>query len=221
MQFLFVVLMSVLVGASALPHLLQAPSRPSFSLRKSSSSNLVAIPKFFEKVAFLEKKLLELEAQQLRKLKELQDKQNGAQEEVEEEADLSEDTVGVASIPEEGDRNIASYVGPKGVLHVENIDLRACICSGEHMMKCQLWVEGYCSEVDDFIQVVVKTPSDPDDLAKSFRCKELNTFSGIIPIAGQQSIRVRVSYRNQNYRKDLSLLNHCGPFGDPVPTEDE
>ncbi len=226
MQFLFVVLMSVLVGASALPHLLQAPNRPSFSLRKNTNFSLVAIPKFLEKMAELEKKLSSLEEQQKRKLKDLALKESGAPSSEEQLGlDLQEDQLKklereISSEEAEESRAFASYVGPPGSMMIENAELKNCICESDKLMSCRLWVEGYCSAVDDYVAVTAKT-EESYEFSKNFRCKEENRFSGFMALSGTQTARITIAFRNQLYKKDLSLNNHCGPLGLPSPTEDE
>lgn len=226
MQFLFVVLMSVLVGASALPHLLQAPNRPSFSLRKNTNFSLVAIPKLLQKMVDLEKKLSDLEEQQKRKVKELTLKESGvpSSEEdldlVPQDEELKNLEREISSEEAEESRDFASYVGPSGTMKVDSADLKSCVCESVSLMSCRLWVEGYCSAIDDYVEVTAKT-EDSREFSKNFRCKDENRFSGFMPLSGAQSARVTISFRNQLYKKDFSLMNHCGPLGLPSPTEDE
>ena len=64
MEFLFVVLMSVLVGASALPHVLENPNDPSFSLRKKFLLTVGSLPKVLNEAASLQSKLAAIEGEQ-------------------------------------------------------------------------------------------------------------------------------------------------------------
>jgi len=177
-------------------------------------------------MAELEKKLLTLEEQQKRKLKELAQKESGAPTSEEDLGiELQDDELKklereLSSEEAEESRAFASYVGPTGSMSIEAVELKNCVCKSGSLMACRLWVEGYCSAVDDFVAVSAKTEED-NEFSKNFRCKEENRFSGFMPLSGTLSARISIAFRNQLYKKDLSLNNHCGPLGLPSPTEDE
>lgn len=224
MQFLFVVLMSALVGASALPHLLQAPNRPSFSLRKNTSFSLVAIPKFIEKVVNLERKLASIEKEQIRRKREQElaaKKEASLEEKLEDLTDplLSQGEYLLDENSESPDGNFESYSGLKGTLTLGSVDLRSCVCRGEQLMDCLLWVEGYCSHENEFIDLVVQTAEG--ELSKKFRCKELNQFSGALSVSGSGPAHLKLKYLDQKLDQNFTLTNHCGPFGEVSPSDDE
>jgi len=224
MQFLFVVLMSVLVGASALPHILQAPNRPSFSLRKNTDFSLVAIPKFLQKVVQIDRKLASIEEEQARKKQDLAQSQEVKNEEM-----TSEGASAEQEVAENPNQNPSGTEGqaPKNVVDakhgnilLDNVDLQSCICGDNRQMKCQVWIEGYCSNEDEFIDVVVKTEEN-DESNKHFRCKELNRFSGTVPVQGGGIGKVSISFMDQKLEQTINLINYCGQLGTDKPAEDE
>jgi hypothetical protein len=224
MQFLFVVLMSVLVGASALPHVLQAPNRPSFSLRKNTSFSLVAIPKFFQKVANIDEKIAAIEAEQIRKKQAAQAPSEVAANEAatndsDEPAAREPAAVPtVLSIVPEG-TVVPPPVKKTGLIDVKEVDLQACICNEAHIMTCDIWIKGKCSEIDQFIDVDAKT--DDRDFKKSFRCKEDHFFSGTVPVHGGGAGNITFNYMDKEVAKTLNMINHCGKIGYDFPQSDE
>ena len=225
MQFLFLILMSVLMGASALPHMLQAPNRPSFSLRKNTSFSLVAIPKFFEKMTMLEKKLVALEEQQKKKVLELaaQASSEAASEKEAElvaEVEANEKKEKEFQQNSEQERQIAEYKGPKGRMQIDELELKNCVCQSEGNQSCKVWAEGYCSQIDEYVDLSATIEGVEAD-SKKLRCKEGNRFSGYINVFGKTTARVSLRFRDQFYQRDIVLTNNCG-FGSTIaPPDDE
>ncbi len=234
MQFLFVALMSVLVGASALPHLMQAPNRPSFSLRKNTSFSVVSIPRFLEKVAKLEIKLKALEEEQLKKKKEADERAAkiaaGELDENGEPIEPVEDQRLLASVEEEREQNSNSLMSdydipnpnPIATLSLREMEARACICADKDkgVMSCKVWIEGTCSHLDEYVTAVALTDQN-QEYVKSFRCKESNRYSGFVPIRGGGAAKLTLSFMDQKMQRLFNLINHCGNMGTTAPIEDE
>lgn len=216
MQVLFVVLMTVLIGASALPNVF-VKSKPSYSQRKQSSFSLVSVPKVEAKAPVTEKNL-DVVNEVMEKIETASDQlssEAAARKEAslaeEASSEKTEDSSASFSSTEGLDRDLASYVGPAGAMMIDEADLKTCVCQGDKFMQCKLYVEGSCSEVDEFVSVIARNPAS-NEFRKKLRCKTGNRFAGFIPVYGDQTLRMVVTFRDKLYKKDFSLTNHCGSF---------
>ena len=178
MQFLFMVLMAVIVGASAFPHALQTRQRPSFSMHKETAFSLVAIPKFLKKVVNLERTA---SSSKTKKASNSESSNNSkldprARSLASESEDISDD-----------DSADSEIVAPNFIL--QKSSLTSCVCQSNHSVSCLLTVSGSCvgSESPVFFidnQMQEGTP------VKELPCRGDNTFSGEFALKGSGSMRV-------------------------------
>lgn len=185
MQFLFVIFVSVLLGASTLPHFLQAPNRPSFSVKKNTSFSLVAIPKFLQKVATFQKN----------------DNRSPASIA---EAKVAADKVNAAEVVEE-----ETVQDKPAELSSVSSKLNSCICKGAHVMECYLMVEGRCSEIDEMVSVSAKLAVGLE-IKKDFRCKTNGQFSGRVKLRGNGAGKVKFAHLEASDEESFVMTNPCG-----------
>lgn len=227
MQFLFVILMSVVMGAFSLPHLLSSKSVTAFSARKEGSTSLVKLPPFTSKLV-AEKKPVEAIVEDKKEVVALPvteasdpNKEVAAEVKLEEaEEKKKEEQASSASSDDEFKRELANYKGPEGSMMLDEVDLKSCVCQGDKSMQCKLWVDGSCSDVDEYVSVLARGPAS-SEFRKNFRCKDDNRFSGFLTVYGDQTIRMQVMFRDKIYKKDFSLTNHCGSLSGLKSSEDE
>jgi hypothetical protein len=199
MHFFFVALMSVLVGASVLPHLLQTPNRPSFSLRKNTSFSLVTIPKFIQKAASLERDAF---AKSTPKFLDSEEHRGLASK---------EDGLDESTYNEETEEEIAAEPALGGYVILAPLDMNSCICKGKNMMSCLLQVRGRCSHPGRALHL--ETNSISGNFKKRVHCGLGRDFITSLPIRGDKTADFFLKHANYELKRPINLINNCGLVG--------
>lgn len=214
MQFLFMILMSVLVAASALPHVLQAPNRPSFSLRKNTPFSIITIPTLIQRMTRLENELQK--KAKMRTLASLEQKKK-MDAESEELRELEADEVESSSESSSEEYNENEV----GSIAVDSDRLTSCVCQSGHYLRCQLSIEGECSHPEESVILTETDESTGEKRERGLNCREDHSFEANLVLRGNNIIRINLEHLGAQMEAKYNLMNDCGALDNHEAEETE